>query len=503
MKLASLIRTTLLFFTLSLNAAPWVGSNDYTLRNDIQLLADTGIIKVPVTTYPVMWNAIMPDIRSANLTQLNNAQLNAINNLTYHFNLATKSHQTKIQAYASNRDRRFTSFGHNNFDKRLFTISHQYISENFAGNLQLNYRPSVNEHGQINQGNQYTLDGSYLSYKLGNWRLTAGALNRWWGPGLDTSLILSTNARPLPAINLTRERNDAFETPLLSWLGPWTLTMQMASPESDRHIKNSLLWNLRSTIRPFQQLELGFAWTLQWAGSGQPNSAKDFFGAITGQVDCANGNKTCDSSNYTAKGNQIAGYDFRWSDTLLNIPYAIYGQTIGEDRSPDGLITDKGFLYGIETRFTLAEQRFLINLEHNDTQVECDNNGGDSLNCFYEHGDYQSGYRYYRRAIGSTYDNDARTSVLTVLSQFQNGNAIQVKLRNAKLNFDDIDRFPNTPNMGNTVSKIAEKLWQIDSQYRFKHRQTQMTIGLLYTNSTSTHEKYSTFNYYLKIEYGL
>ncbi len=42
-------------------------------------------------------------------------------------------------------------------------------------------------------------DGSYLGVNVGNFMLSAGYIERWWGPGWDGSLILSTNARPIPA----------------------------------------------------------------------------------------------------------------------------------------------------------------------------------------------------------------------------------------------------------------------------------------------------------------
>ena len=42
----------------------------------------------------------------------------------------------------------------------------------------------------------FALDGSYIAARLGNWSASFGQVERWWGPGWDGSLILSTNARP-------------------------------------------------------------------------------------------------------------------------------------------------------------------------------------------------------------------------------------------------------------------------------------------------------------------
>jgi hypothetical protein len=46
---------------------------------------------------------------------------------------------------------------------------------------------------------------------LGNWSTSLGKVDRWWGPGWDGSLILSTNARPIPAISLDRRIAEPFE----------------------------------------------------------------------------------------------------------------------------------------------------------------------------------------------------------------------------------------------------------------------------------------------------
>ena len=327
------------------------------------------------------------------------------------------------------------------------------------------------------------LDGSFLAYKLGNWVLSAGAIERWWGPGVDTNLIMSTNSRPLPAITITRDNSEAFETPWLSWAGPWTLTAQMAQLEGDREVPDTLMWSTRGTFRPFRGLEIGGSWSFQWAGEGQPSSMKDFFKILFGSKECANDQPDCDPELNTFQGNHLAGYDIRWSDTLFDLPYAVYFQTIGEDGSPNaGLITDKADMYGIETRFTLFEQRVLANIEFTDTQVAC--NGDDpTLNCFYEHGTYKSGYRYYRRTMGSTYDNDAKTIVATFLMQTTAGNSWLLKFRKAQLNTDNVDRFPDDINLGNPVSKVAEDVLQFDGQYKFIAFDSRFTVGIIVTDS--------------------
>jgi len=471
-------------------AAPWVEPNDLALRSDIQLLADIGVITAPVTTYPLMWNAIKDDLMSAKSYLLNDEQRQALEHVRFSFKYASsKQNTTKKTIYLASSANRFTSYGNDNFDQGNIELSDEFFVGNLAGKLQVNYRIGLDDNPELNQGSDANLDGSYLAYKLGNWVLSAGAIERWWGPGIDTNLIMTTNSRPLPAISITRDNSAAFKTPWLSWVGPWTLTTQMAQLEESREVPSALMWSTRGTFRPLRGLELGASWSLQWAGDGQPSSVGDFFKAITGGQECANGEPTCDPSNLTQYGNHIAGFDARWSDTFFDVPYALYGQRIGEDSPDGGLITDKADLFGFETRFTLFNQRIMANLEYTDTQVSCGGRDSTYLNCYYEHNIYESGYRHYRRTIGSTYDNDAQSLVATFLIQKTAGNSWQLKFRKVQLNTDNIDKYPDDINLGNPVSKVAEDVLQFDGQYKFIAFDSRFTLGMIVTNSTFANNK--------------
>ena len=508
----SLAILSLLFLNSSF-AAPWVEPDDLALRNDIQLLADIGLITAPVTTYPLMWNAIKDDILSANTSLLSDEQIQALNHVRYNYKYASSNQNTtKKSIYLATNQNRFTSYGNDHFDQGNIELSDEFFVGNLAGKLQVNYRLGLDDNPELNQGSDFNLDGSYLAYKLGNWVLSAGAIERWWGPGIDTNLIMTTNSRPLPAMSITRDNSAAFETPWLSWIGPWTLTAQMAQLEESRAVPETMMWSTRGTFRPLRGLELGASWSLQWGGEGQPSSMSDFFKAITGGQECANGEPTCDPSMLTQYGNHLAGFDARWSDTVFGLPYAVYGQRIGEDSPDGGLITDKADLYGIETRFTLFGQRIMANLEYTDTQVACAGRDSTYLNCYYEHSTYKSGYRYYRRTIGSTYDNDAKTIVATFLIQTTAGNSWQLKFRKAQLNTDNIDKYPDDINLGNTVSKVAEDVLQFDGQYKFIAFDSRFTLGMIVTNSKflnnestlgndTDYENSTEFDAYVKWEY--
>ena len=50
---------------MTAHADPWLAPGNEGLRSDIQLLADAGILRGPVTTWPMSWPDIARDVISA------------------------------------------------------------------------------------------------------------------------------------------------------------------------------------------------------------------------------------------------------------------------------------------------------------------------------------------------------------------------------------------------------------------------------------------------------
>ena len=491
----------ILLTSLHSNSSPWMEANDAALRADLQLLNDTGVINLPVTTYPLMWASVAPEIKNIDLSKLSEMQLDALVHLKRKMNRSVKKSVTnKAKIHLAKNERRFTSYGSDESARASVSISSEYTGSSFASKISINVQ---NKDVASVDKRELHLDGSYVAYKIGNWVVDAGATQKWWGPGYDTSLILSTNARPLPAIGIKRNNSAPFETPWLSWIGPWTFTAQIAHLEHDRFVADAKLWNSRATFKPFKKLELGLSWAYQWGGKGEPESFDEFFNGLLGRTECADGSSNCGEELETKLGNQLAGFEGRWSDSINGIPYAIYAQSIGEDSPSPGTleISDKSFLYGVETQFALFGQRILTNIEYTDTQANCGADGDTSQDCYYEHGTYRSGYRFNQRSIGSTYDNDAETISLTIIGRMVNKDSWQFKLRKLELNTNDRDRFPNDALMGNSVSKIAEELTQISFEYHLNTYHGNYTFGVIGNDSDVIDSSYNLFLEY-EVRFG-
>ena len=51
--------------SLSVNASIWIDTEDSYLKASIRALANGGVIKTPINTYPLLYKSIMADIKSA------------------------------------------------------------------------------------------------------------------------------------------------------------------------------------------------------------------------------------------------------------------------------------------------------------------------------------------------------------------------------------------------------------------------------------------------------
>ena len=455
----------LAWLSVSVQAAPWVDTSDVYLRADIQALADAGVITVPVNTYPLMWSGIGKDLAKTEPELLSSGLVQAFTRVNHYYRNAVGNKGNKrIKLAGGNEAARFQHFGSEYREKLQATASYQVMGDRFA------VKVSATGVKNASDGKGLRLDDTYVAMILGNWVLSVGAVNQWWGPSFDSSLHKSNNARPMPSLTLTRNDSHGFETPWLSWAGPWTLTTGFSLMEDERYAPKALLWNFRGTVRPLRQIEIGFSWTTQFCGEGQECDWKTWAKSITGEKDCRN-DIGAGCTNY---GNQIAGFDLRYSDTWFDIPVGVYLDRTCEDsngKQPWNIV-DCASLFGVDTRFEFDNQQYKLFAEYTDTMVACDGGDSNSFNCFYEHSTYKSGSRYYKRALGSTYDSDAQVVALGLIGQFSNSRGFTSILRYAKLNKDGV-----VVKNGWAPQTEKEDLLELEFSYRQPMLRGMFTIG--------------------------
>ncbi|MBV7314849.1 capsule assembly Wzi family protein [Shewanella sp. NIFS-20-20] len=451
---------SLMLFAMPSEAAWWIEPNDLVLRADIQLLSDLGIITQPITTYPLMWAGIKKELDKTDISQLTPAAQQAYAQVqrAWQHDMAATSLETQISL--ANQQARFTSFGDTVTDKAQLKVDASITGEYLSGRLSVNY------HADAQAGNDSRLDDSFVAATLANWIVSYGAIPAYWGPSWESGLIQSNNARPLQGISFSRHNSQAFESPWIHWIGPWTFTTAFKQFESNRYVPEAKHWGARATIRPIPQLEMGASWTMMWGGQGYGNTLSDWWdGLFNGGQD--------ESAVENGQENMLAGYDFRWSDTLLGVPYGIYYERTHEDyhREKKRLINASN-LGGIDMYLSAIQSRVYV--EYSDTKAACTPDSS-LYNCMYEHGFYKDGYRYYGQSVGSTFDNDAMVLTLGAISQLGQQQQLITKLRWLRLNVDGNDAaLPG----GNSVSLGQyERGYQLYSEYQRPLWHGKLAVG--------------------------
>jgi hypothetical protein len=296
-------------------------------------------------------------------------------------------------------------------------------------------------------------DGSELTLRAGNWLIGANALDRWWGPGQQGSLILSSNARPIPALVLDRATALEPGWRLFRWIGPWRFTALAGRAEGDRDdFRHPYFMGMRFEMRPTPWIEFAAQRTALFCGDGRRCTANTVWKMLAGQD-----NRGINTTAEEEPGDGLAGFDLRVK-LPGPLPAAFYTQWIGEDVHSYLPVKFLG-MFGLEAGdVTATGARWRANLEYADTTCAFNTVmlGGPQTHydCAYGSTVYnRNGYRYYGRTYGYSTDNDAR--LWNAGFRYARGGAGEwrAKLVGGTLNRDDTD--PTRPNRANTVAPLA------------------------------------------------
>jgi hypothetical protein len=401
-------------------AEPWAAPGDVRLRHDLQVLYDAGLLSGPSLSWPVSWPDVHRDVGRGTAATITPTVEAALARVRHRLEREQRAGHVAVGVGLSGSENPspLRTFEDAPREAAEATVRADYLGERFAWKL------SGTVVADPDDDQSFRPDGSYLAASLGNWTVSAGYVERWWGPGWEGSLILSTNARPIPAVALDREQSTPFDLPVLRWLGPWRFSTFMGQLEEDRDYSNALLFGMRVEVRPLPSLQIAASRTLQWCGEDRPCDFGTFWDALIGNDN--------DQPLDEQPGNQLAGFDLRWTWPGGGVPLALYGQAIGEDEA-GGLPSKYLGLVGAETWGDLAGGSWRGHLEYSDTA--CDFvNSEPQFGCAYESAVYTTGYRYRGRSIGSSLDGDGTSLGLGVLFIDAGGSRWELMGRDVELN---------------------------------------------------------------------
>jgi hypothetical protein len=401
-------------------ADPWLAPGDARLRHDLQLLADAGIVRTPLTAWPVSWAEVARDVRSAGDDGQHPEYVGAaLARVRVAAREATRvgAMSYELRLSGSGNPMALRRFGDVAREEGELSGAAQFTGHRFA------YRLQATAVADAGDGQEFRPDGSYVAMVLGNWMLSAGYIDRWWGPGWEGSLILGTNARPLPAITIERNYSDAIDHPWLGWLGQFRAAITLGQLEHDRNdAPDAQFFGMRFTWKPHSRLEVGLSRSAQWCGEGRPCDLDTFRDLLLGRDN--------DQSPARQPGNQIAGVDMRWS--MPWAPVAVYMQAIGEDEA-NSMPSKYLGLAGVETWGGIGDRSWRAHLEYADTACAF-YESEPQFGCAYQNRIYSDGYQYRHRSLGHAIDGDSRQWAGALMLAGADGSSWEIAAQHVRVN---------------------------------------------------------------------
>jgi len=430
-------------------------ATDSRLRDDVVLIADEGLIRLNTNAWPIPTADLAKAVARIKPEDIPEPALRAA--------------LMRVQARVAPRDDagdwkirdiRATAGepGLLRTDATLGRESFELRSEGGVQTDRYNINIAAAAVADASDDKTFRLDGSDFTVRWGNWLFSANQLDRWWGPGRDGSLILSTNARPMPGISLDRMRSDPFDFPVLRWLGPWRFTGFLAVMEGERvDVDQPLFMGMRVSFRPLSILEFGLSRTAQFCGDGRNCDADTFVRVLIGQ-DNQGIRGLQDPAD--EPGNQMAGADFKLVSPFKSLPFAIDAELIGEDSS-SSLIPERYLgQFGAESWF-LMDSGSVIRARVEYANTKCKWTLLDEFaDCAYTQNIFFGGYRYRSRTIGHTTDSDSETISGTFSLTDRDGQRWRATIRRGRLDrYGPANPF-NLVSQGPSEFASGELIWE-------------------------------------------
>jgi hypothetical protein len=137
-------------------------------------------------------------------------------------------------------------------NKNNINFNLEYSKRSLSSQLSLNF----DDHDKL------SFDNSYVNYEKGIANLSIGKIDRIWSFSEKSSLILSSNSRPLEALYLKLE--NRFNTKWMPSTANWSFELINGSTKNSYNGKNSMLSGARVVISPSDKLDFEFLQIGQW-----------------------------------------------------------------------------------------------------------------------------------------------------------------------------------------------------------------------------------------------
>ncbi|PAU77877.1 hypothetical protein CK501_14400 [Halovibrio salipaludis] len=404
---------------LPATAAPWLDPGDPRARYSAQKLSDRGAMERTTSTWPMMWGNLEQGYEGA--TASSATPDTTLDYLKFErARQSSRGFRAEATLSGASEAALIQGFNAGPQDSGQAGLTMEWIGNHWALGLSPSFTQSPDDDDQVRA------DGSYLAFSAGNWIFGVGSIERWWGPGWQSSLILSNNARPIPSVWINRRNAAAPESEWLEWIGPWDFTAFLGELESKRAVAEPKILGMRLTMRPLQGLDIGLSRLIMLGGEGYSESSSTYWNAFIGRD-----NGQLEEND---PGDQLGAVDIRYGTDLGPTTVGIYTQMMGEDEA-GAFPARKSWLFGADatTSWLSAEQQWFV--EYANTIAD-DFNGEAMPNITYSHSRYNTGQHYRGRNLAASQGGDARMLTLGGWHFLTSGTNLGARLSHIELNTD-------------------------------------------------------------------
>jgi len=321
---------------------------------------------------------------------------------------------------------------HNNLrtqNKSNVDFNFEYSKRSLSSQLSLNF----DDHDKFN------FDNSYINYEKGIANLSIGKVDRIWSFSKKSSLILSSNTRPLEALFLSLE--NKFNMNWLPSPANWSVELINGSTKNSYNGKNSMLSGARVVISPSDKLNFEFLQTAQWGDQNDKLYSYNIDALLFG-----NSNEGINSAI-----NKMAGFGLSYSVPLNKNTYRFYSQAIGEDEA-GSLPSCYAWMAGLELTAPEMKLPTTLTIEAIDTRVKRSTHGNCGPNTMYNNNVYD--YINYETVLGVPIDTEGTS--LEIFGQSQVNNNLDINYSTKFISINDKDysqhRLSSKSNSGTITS---------------------------------------------------
>ena len=245
-------------------------------------------------------------------------------------------------------------------------------------------------------------DSSYVSYEKGITNLSIGKVDRIWSFSNKSSLILSSNSRPIEAISIKLE--DKLHNQWFPSNTQWSIEAIYGSTRNSYSGENSMLFGARAVISPSERLSFEILQTSQWGGENNKLNKSIVSGIFLGET----------NSGENAEINKMAGFGASYEIPINKNTYRVYGQAIGEDEA-GGLPSCYSWIAGMELLSPNIRVPTKLSIEIIETRTKTSTSGWCGPNIVYNNNTYD--YINYNTVMGVPIDTEGTSLELFGESQ--------------------------------------------------------------------------------------